>query len=106
MIAAVETIIITASWAHFITALLVPIAVGLVTKLRAASKIKVAVTLVITGIATLITKNVNEAGDAVLSVPTLVSFVEIYVLQLAAFFGFVKPLEIREKVLAPEAGIS
>lgn len=98
------TIVVTATWTHFIVAIAIPIIVGLVTKLMADSKVKVVVTLVLTAIGAFIVANTTTTGETVFQLSTLTTAVELFVLQLAAFFGIVRPLGIR-KALLPHQGL-
>ena len=101
---AVQQIILAASLVHLLTATAIPIAIGLITKLSAPPKIKVPVTLLLTMLGTFVVKATVKDGTAVISVGSLVTFAELYAMQLAVFLGIIRPLGVRN-ALAPTQGI-
>ena len=101
---AVQQIVLSASVAHILVATAIPILVGIVTKLSAPPSVKVPLTLLLTGIGTLIVQSATANGVAVLSTASLVTFAELFVAQLAVFFGLIKPTGARN-LLAPQSGL-
>lgn len=99
-----STVVLTATWTHFAVAVAIPILVGLLTKLQGNPKVKVVVTMFLTALGAFIVANTTTTGETVFQLSTLVTFVETFVLQLAVFFGIIKPLGVR-KVLLPEQGL-
>ena len=82
----------------------IPLLVGLITKLDAPSKLKGALMIVLNAVQGLIVASQTSTGDAVLSVDALILFVAGVAMSLAAYYGLYKPNDVPEK-LVPTFGL-
>lgn len=99
-----STVTIDKPWVAIITGLLLPLVVGLVTKLNASNTVKVAVGIVVAGLAAVITEAIQDDGSAVLGWDTLETFVMVYGTQLLTYLGIWRPLSLNART-APGTGL-
>lgn len=83
---------------------ILPVLVGLVTKLDASSKLKGALLLVLNAAQGLIVASRVSDGGANFTVDALVLFVAGVAVSLMSYYGFYKPHDVSAK-LAPDFGI-
>ena len=83
---------------------LIPLLVGLITKLDAPGKLKGAIMIVLNATQGLIVASQTATGDAVFSADALVLFVAGVAMSLAAYYGLYKPNDVADK-LAPSFGL-
>lgn len=102
---AVQLLILSVTTVQVLMSLGIPVVIGLVTKLSASAWYKVPLAMLLTAIVTLISSNIADNGTAVFSQQTLVQFVITFLIQLGSFFGVIKPLKVRENLLAPAIGL-
>lgn len=87
-----------------LTGVLLPVLVGLVTRVTAPARVKVIANIVLSGAAALVLNAVNEQGYAVLSEDMVAVFVQQTVIAVAAYLGVYKPLGAPQRLL-PEHGL-
>lgn len=93
--------------AVFVTAIvgvLIPIFVGLVTKLKASSSIKAVISIVLSAVQSLIVSSMIDGGGAIISKNTFILWVLSLIVSVASYVGIYKPTGISEKLL-PNAGL-
>lgn len=83
---------------------LIPLLVGLITKLDAPSKLKGGLMIVLNAAQGLVVASQTANGGAVLSVDALVLFAAGVAMSLAAYYGLYKPNAVPEK-LVPTFGL-
>lgn len=83
---------------------IIPVLVGLITKMDASSKLKGALMLVLNAVQGLVIASQTTSGEAVFSVDALILFGAGVAMSLAAYYGLYKPNDVPEK-LAPNFGI-
>jgi hypothetical protein len=83
---------------------IIPVLVGLITKMDASSKLKGALMIVLNAVQGLVVASQTASGDAVFSVDALILFAAGVAMSLAAYYGLYKPNDVPEK-LAPTFGI-
>jgi hypothetical protein len=82
----------------------IPIVVGLITKLDASSKLKGAFLLVLNLVQGALIAGTTTTGDAVFTKDSLILFAVGVATSLATYYGVYKPADVPTK-LAPEFGI-
>lgn len=100
----VATIDIDQAGVLLITGLVLPVIVGLATKLGASSKLKALTNFVAAGIAAFITNAVDDTGHAVFSLAQLRDWVLVFTISTVTYLGLAKPLDLPAK-LAPNHGL-
>jgi len=88
----------------FILSLVLPLIVGIVTKVSAHTAVKQVALIVTTAVATLINANLTDAGYAILSWDTVSLWGISLVATIASYLGFYKPLDANDRLL-PEFGL-
>jgi hypothetical protein len=83
---------------------ILPVLVGLVTKLDASSKLKGGILLVLNAIQGLIIASQVSGGGASFTVEALVLFIAGLAVSLMSYYGFYKPNDVPSR-LAPDFGI-
>lgn len=87
-----------------LSGVVIPIVVGVVTKLRASAFVKGAISLFLAAVAGLLAQNIIPEGGAVISQDALFFAAVAFATQLAMYLGIYKPLDLNAKT-APNAGI-
>lgn len=87
-----------------ITALVVPILVGLLTKLNAPSGLKSFVMLLVSALSTLLAQAMTEDGYAVVSQDMFKAWIVTTVTAVATYYGVYKPLGVSSS-LVPSKGL-
>lgn len=87
-----------------LTAVVLPLLVGLVVKAQASARVKVVANIVLNAVAFVLLNAVNDAGVAVLTWSTLGLFVQQVAIALAAYLGIYKPLDANARLL-PDSGL-
>lgn len=83
---------------------IIPVLVGLITKMNASSKLKGALMLVLNAAQGLVIASKTANGGAFFSTDALVLFLSGVAISLMAYYGFYKPNDVPSK-LAPSFGI-
>lgn len=83
---------------------ILPVLVGLVTKLDASSKLKGAILLVLNAVQGLIVASQVSGGGASFTIDALILFVAGVAVSLMAYYGLYKPNDVSAK-LAPNFGV-
>lgn len=87
-----------------IVGLAIPLVVGLVTKSGASAQLKQVVTILLAGIAALITSSTVADGSAVFSLETLLLTGMTWLVSIASYLGVYRPLNANDH-LAPDRGL-
>jgi hypothetical protein len=87
-----------------LSGLIIPIAVGIVTKSAAAPQVKQVVTIVLAGVAALITSSTLADGSAVFSLETLLLAGFTWLVAIASYLGVYRPLNLNDHTL-PNSGL-
>lgn len=82
----------------------IPIIVGIVTKSGAAPQVKQVVTIVLAGVAALITSSTLADGSAVFSLETLLLAAMAWLVAIASYLGVYRPLNLNDHTL-PNTGL-
>lgn len=89
----------------FILTLAIPVITALVTKADAPDRVKAVVTILLAAVVTLITRSVDDTGQAVLSGPTFYAWLQTTAVAVASYLGFYKPVtQINDRML-PRLGL-
>lgn len=87
-----------------ITAVIVPIFVGILTKLNAPAGLKAFVNLIVAALGTLAAQAMTEGGYAVVSQEMFVAWAVTTTISVATYYGVYKPWNV-PGVLAPQKGL-
>lgn len=93
--------------AIFVTSLigvLIPVAVGLLTKLKASSSLKAVLNIVLSAVQSLIVSSMIDGGGAIISKNTFILWVLSLIVSVASYTGIYKPTGISQKLL-PNSGL-
>lgn len=90
--------------ATLIASALIPLVVGLLTKVTASAKLKAIVSIVLNAIQALIVSSVTSDGSAVISTQTLILWAIGVATSIGSYLGVWKPADINQK-LAPSFGL-
>lgn len=82
----------------------IPIIVGILTKVNAPALVKGSISLFLSAVAGLLAQNIVADGGAVLSQAAIFYAAIAFVTQLAMYLGIYKPLDLNAKT-APKLGI-
>lgn len=86
-----------------LSGLVIPIIVGFVTKSGAAPQIKQVATILLAGVAALITSSTLVDGSAVFSIETLLLAAMAWLIAIASYLGVYKPFNLNDHA-APDRG--
>lgn len=86
-----------------LSGLVIPIVVGIVTKSGARPQVKQVATILLAGIAALITSSTLADGSAVFSVETLLLAAMAWLVAIASYLGVYRPLNLNDHT-APDRG--
>jgi hypothetical protein len=81
-----------------ITAIVIPFAVGLLTKLGASARVKATVNLVCTAVAAFLANAVTEGGHALFSWAQLRDWALALVISVGTYHGLLKPFDVPSKL--------
>lgn len=87
-----------------LSGLIIPVLVGIVTKSGASAQLKQAVTIVLAGVAALITSSTLADGSAVFSLETLLLAVMSWLVAIASYLGVYRPQNLNDRT-APNFGL-
>ena len=104
MFAEQTVFVVPNAWVALIVGVFLPVVVGLLVKANAPEGVKVAVGIVVAGVAAVLQQLTAEGGDAVITTETLRVFVLTYGVQLLTYLGVYRPLSANAKLL-PEKGL-
>lgn len=94
---------------QLIIGLIIPIAVGLLTRYTTAAGVKVLLTMILNAIQTLIVQATVASGVAVISKETFIAWLMALVVSIATYLGVYKPVSLTssspEGALFPNKGI-
>lgn len=86
-----------------LSGLVIPIIVGFVTKSAAGPQVKQVATILLAGIAALLTSSTLADGSAVFSLETLLLAVMAWLIAIASYLGVYKPFNLNDHT-APDRG--
>lgn len=89
---------IDATLTQLIVATLIPLAVGVVTKLSSPSWLKSVTMIVLSAVATVVTVSIQADGVAVISKETAIQFLQSVTQSVAIFYGVWKPTGVAAAV--------
>lgn len=87
-----------------LSGLVIPLIVGLVTKSGASAQLKQVVTILLAGIAALITSSTLADGSAVFSLETLLLAGMAWLVSITSYLGVYRPLNLNDHTL-PDRGL-
>jgi len=90
--------------ATLIVSALIPLVVGLLTKVSAGAKLKAIVSIVLNAVQALIVSSVTSDGSSVISTQTLILWVIGVATSIGSYVGVWKSVDINQK-LAPSFGL-
>lgn len=86
-----------------LSGLVIPILVGYITKSGAAPQVKQVATILLAGVAALLTSSTLADGSAVFSLETLLLAAMAWLVSIASYLGVYRPLNLNDHTL-PDAG--
>lgn len=104
MIAEVTQVAIDATYVMLLVSTIIPLLVGLLTKLNASSSLKSIVMIVLNAIAAFITTSTVDDGSAVLTKEGFIAFALGVVTSIATYYGVWKPVGVSAKLNESTAG--